>query len=471
MEAVGEGKRRREEEEQPAPEAEERGCPDNLMTVRGTAAHEAMKNQEMRKTSQTKIGPRSLWHIRRARRKAAAEVAIKGKLRMKSPSGAFVILGVFVVLLGMTIAVIGYWPHKGLHAALDDPTRNTSSTDKTNEMKAVAALSRNFSSNDRLKLIGPVIMGVGLFIFICANTMLYENRDMETRLLIQQSLYSMAIGLPSNASEESKYCQKTDVSSVKTRIEEGFYETDLCPGALQIFLSPGKRWAESFVPNKLQTTAQLLHQNGISPSISLRSIQSDSCNFGEGAHRLLFTHGESIVTSTVNTLSLPVIKLNNCLIESSDVSQLANDEEVECPKERDDSFNRSWNLLPKTDGCSSGKGLNGCHVVINVEHLPRTNTRVKGLLTPESARKQFSSEIHLNVAGHSKSVDLSRRGSKSMTPAEERKNRSWPRLDRISLIGYTKLENTEDSVDKLLDQFTQENSKGERTKQISGDMA
>ncbi|KAJ8373222.1 hypothetical protein AAFF_G00267140 [Aldrovandia affinis] len=35
-----------------------------------------------------------------------------------------------------------------------------------------------------MKLIGPIVMGVGLFIFICANTMLYENRDRETQRLL-----------------------------------------------------------------------------------------------------------------------------------------------------------------------------------------------------------------------------------------------------------------------------------------------
>lgn len=39
---------------------------------------------------------------------------------------------------------------------------------------------------ERMKLAGPVVMGVGLFIFICAATLLYENRDRE--VLRQESL-------------------------------------------------------------------------------------------------------------------------------------------------------------------------------------------------------------------------------------------------------------------------------------------
>ncbi|XP_030073730.1 transmembrane protein 200B [Microcaecilia unicolor] len=319
------------------------------MTVRSPRAQKAMKNQELPKSNQMKTSAYSVWNIWKSRRKTATEVAIKGKLRMKSPSGAFVILGVFVVLMGMTIAVIGYWPRKDLLAALDNQTGNSSRTkDIKNEVKAVAAtLPRNPPNNDRLKLIGPVIMGMGLFIFICASTMLYENRDMETRLLIQRSLYSMATGLPSSKNGQDMYCQKTSSPDIKARHEEGAYDMDLSSGGLQTFLSPGKRWAESSIPNKLQTTALLLHQNGISPSVSLRSLQSDSCNLGETTRCLLFTHAESVVNSSVNTLTLPIIKLNNCLIDNADVSQLVSDEEVERPKEKGEILTNPGTLHQK----------------------------------------------------------------------------------------------------------------------------
>uniref|UniRef100_A0A9W3EG17 Transmembrane protein 200B n=1 Tax=Camelus bactrianus TaxID=9837 RepID=A0A9W3EG17_CAMBA len=45
-------------------------------------------------------------------------------------------------------------------------------------------------------LLGPVVMGVGLFVFICANTLLYENRDLETRRLRQGVLRAQALGPP-----------------------------------------------------------------------------------------------------------------------------------------------------------------------------------------------------------------------------------------------------------------------------------
>ncbi|XP_008566913.1 PREDICTED: transmembrane protein 200B [Galeopterus variegatus] len=53
---------------------------------------------------------------------------------------------------------------------------------------------------ERLRLLGPVIMGVGLFVFICANTLLYENRDLETRRLRQGVLRAQALRPPDGPS-------------------------------------------------------------------------------------------------------------------------------------------------------------------------------------------------------------------------------------------------------------------------------
>uniref|UniRef100_A0A8B9T8I2 Transmembrane protein 200B n=1 Tax=Anas platyrhynchos TaxID=8839 RepID=A0A8B9T8I2_ANAPL len=125
---------------------------------------------------------------RRLRRKSPPEVQVKGQLRMRSLSGAFVMVGISVVLVGMTIAVVGYWPHRG-HGGAGAGAGNASST---GDMRREVAAGRPVPHSEKLKLIGPVIMGIGLFIFICANTMLYENRDMETRMLMQKGAWRAA---------------------------------------------------------------------------------------------------------------------------------------------------------------------------------------------------------------------------------------------------------------------------------------
>ncbi|XP_053183800.1 uncharacterized protein LOC128367033 [Scomber japonicus] len=78
------------------------------------------------------------------------------KLHLRSAPGVWLMLGVAVVLVGMGVAVAGYV------SAVPKPVGG-----------------RGTTHVERMKLAGPVVMGVGLFIFICAATLLYENRDRE----------------------------------------------------------------------------------------------------------------------------------------------------------------------------------------------------------------------------------------------------------------------------------------------------
>ncbi|KAF3691913.1 Transmembrane protein 200A [Channa argus] len=81
---------------------------------------------------------------------------LQTKLHLRSAPGVWLLLGGVVVLVGMCVAVAGY---------------------VSAEPKPVGG--RGSTHVERMKLAGPVVMGVGLFIFICAATLLYENRDRE----------------------------------------------------------------------------------------------------------------------------------------------------------------------------------------------------------------------------------------------------------------------------------------------------
>uniref|UniRef100_A0A8C3S7W7 Transmembrane protein 200B n=1 Tax=Chelydra serpentina TaxID=8475 RepID=A0A8C3S7W7_CHESE len=302
------------------------------MTAGSAEANRAMRNQDL--LEKKPLGPAAppRRHRRRLRRKPPAEVAVKGQLRMRSPSGAFVMVGVSVVLVGMTIAVVGYWPHRGPHAA-GPGSGNASGTGDIKKEVKVSAQARYLPHSEKLKLIGPVIMGVGLFIVICANTMLYENRDMETRLLMQKGLYSMAPGLPQDFSQEDKYCQR-------------------------------------------RTSLTLL---------------KPSASRGAGAE------GE------ISLAGAP-----------------------------DEAPRLSWTLPPRGSSISPrGDDLQGGHVT---------------LLNPGGTENESSSD----------SLDLGRPGVLLVAPIKDRKNRSWPRLDQISLVGYAKLESTGESSDRLLEQTDQQ---------------
>lgn len=52
--------------------------------------------------------------------------------------------------------------------------------------------------SDRLKVFGPLIMGIGIFLFICANAVLHENRDKKTKVINLRDIYSTVIDLHSN---------------------------------------------------------------------------------------------------------------------------------------------------------------------------------------------------------------------------------------------------------------------------------
>ncbi|NXB37774.1 T200B protein, partial [Eulacestoma nigropectus] len=313
---------------------------------------------------------------RRLRRKPPTEPPLRGQLRMRSPAGAFVMVGISVVLVGMTIAVVGYWPHRG-HGGSGASTGNTS---VVGDMRREVAAGRHLPHSEKLKLIGPVIMGIGLFIFICANTMLYENRDMETRRLMQKGLYGLAVGLPEGTGPEDGHCQQggsQPVPKANAECVEGCYQVDLscqpCPG-------PGSKWSDCYGPNRLQTMAEFLQHPAASPAASLCSLRSTEVN-----------------------LSLP------------------------CRAGAD------------TAPCGQDGGDGGGHVVISMDDgCPGAEPLV-----------ELGPDVRLHTPGHSKSLDLGRPGMLLVAPIKDRKNRSWPRVDHISLVGYAKLESTGESSDRL----------------------
>ncbi|NWW48917.1 T200B protein, partial [Pedionomus torquatus] len=340
---------------------------------------------------------------RRLRRKSPPEVPVKGQLRMRSPSGAFVMVGISVVLVGMTIAVVGYWPHRGAGST----GAGAGNASIAGDVRKEVAAGRHVPHSEKLKLIGPVIMGIGLFIFICANTMLYENRDMETRRLMQKGLYSMAGGLPEGIGPEDGHCQRRDgqpTPKANAECVEGCYQVDLscqpCPG-------PGSKWSDCYGPNRLQTTAELLQQPAASPTASLLSLRSGG--------------------STEANLSLPCRAGAESLLSSA-VGALALPPPSEAPR-----LSRGSSIPPHGQDHDGGG-----HIVINMDGG-----------CPGMELVELSLDAQLHTPGHSKSLDLGQPGVLLVAPIKDRKNRSWPRLDHISLVGYAKLESTGESSDQL----------------------
>uniref|UniRef100_A0A8C5TQH2 Transmembrane protein 200C n=1 Tax=Malurus cyaneus samueli TaxID=2593467 RepID=A0A8C5TQH2_9PASS len=114
---------------------------------------------------------------RKAKKKRKNDVVVvKGKLKLCSLSGFVALCGILVLLVGIALAVVGYWPNQ--------------------EGASAGFLFRLFSSylhSDKLKVLGPLIMGIGIFLFICANAVLHENRDKKTKIINLRDLYSTVI--------------------------------------------------------------------------------------------------------------------------------------------------------------------------------------------------------------------------------------------------------------------------------------
>ncbi|NXP52291.1 T200B protein, partial [Heliornis fulica] len=330
----------------------------------------------------------------RLQRKAPPEILVKGQLRMRSPSGAFVMVGVSVVLVGMTIAVVGYWPHRGPKGT----GTGTGNTSIAGDMRREVATGRHVPHSEKLKLVGPVIMGIGLFIFICANTMLYENRDMETRRLMQKGLYSMVVGVPEDRCCPGGVGQPMPKSNAEC--VEGCYQVDLScqPG-------PGSKWSDCYGPNRLQTTAEFLQHPAASPAASLLSLHS-STNAEANLSLSCHTGAESLLSSAITQLSWAL-------------------------------GSSSGSITPH--GHDHGDGGGG-HVIVNVDG---------GCPSTELAVVKLGPDAQLHTPGHSKSLDLGCPGVLLVAPIKDRKNRSWPRLDHVSLVGYAKLESTGESSDRL----------------------
>lgn len=109
---------------------------------------------------------------------------IQGQLRIRSLPGAFLVLGLVVVLVGGSMATAGYWSWS---PASEDPPPPA-----------------GLIPSERMKVLGAVTVGAGLFLLICASTVLYENRDRETRVLAAQARSVTRTLSASIASEDIK---------------------------------------------------------------------------------------------------------------------------------------------------------------------------------------------------------------------------------------------------------------------------
>lgn len=359
--------------------------------------------------------------------------------------GAFLVLGVIVVVVGTALAMAGYWPYRisksSILGAADGESISESQTSGWSLGAKGLLSTASLIHSERMKLLGPVIMGVGLFILICANTVLYENRDRETQMLLAQMrsvICSVSTAVPSAdlkeiAADNSMAKHYQWVSSLPAA-----HLNILCLQQLAssepLLQTRHPRDQEDCVQGVYQLAVlqtEALHHQESEPPPSLHSSQSNSCNSSQtdfntqcGAE-----HGGN---ANFRSQPTPLIKLTSCLVSASSMSTLGVDEVdvlAAQPRRCHSMSYRTKHYVAQTVVCVE-EGF----------HRPREEHDGWPVVT----RREGGSQVCVNIPGQV--VDA----------AEEQAHRSWPQLDLGSGRRYLKLENKEDSVDKLLDQLEQQ---------------
>uniref|UniRef100_A0A3Q3LJA3 Transmembrane protein 200C n=1 Tax=Mastacembelus armatus TaxID=205130 RepID=A0A3Q3LJA3_9TELE len=254
---------------------------------------------------------------RKAKKKKKNDVVVvKGKLNLWSPAGLVAAVGVIVLMVGISMAVLGYWPSHNQHE-YQDSIRNPS------------------PHCDNLKVFGPLVMGIGIFLFICANAVLHENRDKKTKIINLRDIYSTVIDLHSIRSKEYSPLNGL-VNYTQSRSAEGPSGSFPASGMLTRSSWPSTGLGfqgelggdEVFRHPSLSSRGRSWSKDVQTFTDTVYSIYKDYSNSSEQAPQPQQWETTSIVTSSVNAFTLPVIKLNNCEVGESERAEGRSAEEV-----------------------------------------------------------------------------------------------------------------------------------------------
>lgn len=199
------------------------------------------------------------------------------------------------------------------------------------------------------------------------------------------------------------------------------------------------------------------------------SVDGDS---EKGGH-----HARSIVSSSISAFTLPVIKLNNCVIDEPEMEAITEEDRGGDKREGESlqPLSTMESLVvplqsvakaskpPGLHRSNSASSSSHCSSVSSTSLSPIPSSNSGCWLSPGAARTNFGSNSSLHMlSSHSKSLDLERRPSMLSVRPEQRKHPSWPRLDRSnssrsssgnrsSSKGYMRLEDREEQGERLLD--------------------
>ncbi|XP_040920929.1 transmembrane protein 200A [Toxotes jaculatrix] len=475
----------------------------------------------------------------RKRKRRTDVVVVRGRLRLYSASGFFLLLGLVILAIGIGMATLGYWPHSETMPSDNSATGGGSKTataggDKTSsagegngaEMSVTDGDVTNSSTShnvqgtpskqtggaftrfleqhrhsERMKMLGPFTMGIGIFIFICANAILHENRDRETKIIHMRDMYSTVIDIHRLRQREQKQHLHRNSTYSREAGDLRVFGADnaarLASNSLRAFSSRAGGGSteeevllgdEEFHRHHEQARLDCSFAGLLAPLYKDRPFcspgfglaHSDSMSHqwsvdgdGEkGGH-----HARSIVSSSISAFTLPVIKLNNCVIDEPEMEVIT--EEDRGGERRDGERSQPLSSMeslavpvasvakaskpPSLHRSNSASSSSHCSSISSSSLSPALSSTSGCWLSPGAARSDFGSNSSLHMlSSHSKSLDLERGPSMLSVHPEQRKHPSWPRLDRSnssrsnsgnrgSSKGYMRLEDREEQGERLLD--------------------
>uniref|UniRef100_A0A3Q3XBX0 Transmembrane protein 200A n=1 Tax=Mola mola TaxID=94237 RepID=A0A3Q3XBX0_MOLML len=384
-------------------------------------------------------------------------------------SGFFLFLGLVILAIGIGMATLGYWPHgKTMPSAKTQTGGGSKTTMVGGQIKgALSRFLEQHRHSERMKMLGPFTMGIGIFIFICANAILHENRDRETKIIHMRDMYSTVIDIHRLRQKEQKqnhHCIST--SSREAGDLRTFGTDNVACLASNSLLTLSSRFAGLLAPLYKDRS---FYGPGLSLAHSdlVRHQWSVDGDGEKGGH-----HARSIVTSSISAFTLPVIKLNNCVIDEPEMEAITEEDRGRDKRDGERSQPLSSmeclvvpvpcvakaSKLPGLHRSTSDSSSSHCSSLSSTSLSPVPSSTSGCWLSPGAASTDFGSNSSLHMlSSHSKSLDLERRPSMLSVHQEQRKHPSWPRLDhsnsgnRGSNKGYMRLEDREEQGEQLLD--------------------
>lgn len=435
---------------------------------------------------------------RKAKKKKKNDVVVvKGKLNLLSPAGFVAAIGVIVLMVGISMAVLGYWPSqkqnqyqerrrtgayhgnrmshsKSSHVSSDlnrdkppslfnQSHANSSSADPSPRCGFLCDFLDNYLYSDNLKVFGPLVMGIGIFLFICANAVLHENRDKKTKIINLRDIYSTVIDLHNIRSKEYSPLNGL-VNYTQSRSAEGPSGSFPASGMLNRSSWPSTGLSfqgelggdDVFRRPSLASRPRSWSKDVQTFTDTVYSIYKDYSNSSEQAPQPQQWETISIVTSSVNAFTLPVIKLNNCEVEESERAEAegrsAEGVVIEAATENiNEEKQASSGQIDETDGKDKDASTTDfpsphqSHEDITTDTAvqqgaPEAQPQWTQLFPPSPVARAMGSRLSLNSLTDqprsarrcSLSVSVCRQGDRA-------RRFSCPRLERSNSKGYIKL--------------------------------